>query len=493
MIVKRAEGGQWLVNGRAVMPPHGADESTFVLELALQEAGGRTPLPVEVHEAGGVLHLVVRADGSVASHSEGTITPTVLGWLRPAGAIEVRAVLRTAPADALMEGKERAMSDAYSARAVFEGGDRAAGYLEEAAEPVRPAVIPPKPIASPPAVTVAAGPVSVGASVGVPEVVPGARAVSVEELGALGAGDAPVRARAGFLGVLAQLGLPVRAGVGERRRAEAAALMARYEAVIRQTTWTRPVSVLVADKKGGVGKTTCAVGIASAIASIRGGGLAVLEVSDDPGSLTFRTEGSPRRGVGELVRDLRAITNRGQLSGYTAPQTSFASVIGSVGHRPPLTREDVVGMSSVVDEYFEIRVMDSGNQPSSPAFQGAIECADVLVVPLLNAGDAAAAAIQTLEALRAQGPKARSLADNAIVIRLTDGQREIPEIRDHITALLEQAGITDVYEIPFDDHLADRGQITWGRCAPSTRAAFTAAAAGVVCALQAADQPIQNY
>ena len=255
---------------------------------------------------------------------------------------------------------------------------------------------------------------------------------------------------------------------------------------IRQATWTRAVSVLVANRKGGVGKTPTALCLGGILAAIRGGSVAIVEVSDDPGALNFRAEGSPTLGLGELLRDIDSITSAGQLAGYTAPQTSFASVIGSVGRRDRLTRDEVVAAAALVDEFYGIRVMDSGNQPTSSAFQGAVETADVLVVPLLNAGDAALEALALLDELHRAGGHAAELARRAIIVRLTDGRPEAAHVTERIGRLLDRAKPAAVYEIPFDPHLAERGQITVEKLAPATAAAFTRLAAGVVDVLKTA-------
>jgi MinD-like ATPase involved in chromosome partitioning or flagellar assembly len=295
-----------------------------------------------------------------------------------------------------------------------------------------------------------------------------------------------IPASTGFRGLLVRAGVRVGPGRAERARREEASVRIRDEEVIRQATWTRAVSILVANRKGGTGKTPIALLLGGILASIRGGSVAILEVSDDPGALTFRAEGTPARGLGELVRDVQQITSAGRLAGYTAPQTSFASVIGTVGHRPRLTGEDVIAVSRVVDEFYSIRVMDSGNQPSSSAFHGAVTTADALVVPVLNAGDAVLEAVATLEEMGAAGGKAAELAERAILLRLTDGRPEHPQVRERIDRIIESMHLSQVHEIPYDRHIAERGQLTLAKLQPATAAALTAATSGVIRTLQTA-------
>ncbi|MGW4928625.1 MinD/ParA family ATP-binding protein [Agromyces sp. NPDC004153] len=306
----------------------------------------------------------------------------------------------------------------------------------------------------------------------------------LEDLSITAPADSPALATRGLRGVLARVGIRVAPSATEQAALDLAALQLEHERIIRQATWTRAVGVLVANRKGGVGKTPVSLLLGGVLAAVRGGSVAIVEVSDDPGALAFRAEGNPQRGIGELVRDVGTIRTAGQLAGYTAPQTSFASVIGSAGRRPRLAGEDVTRVANVVDHYHAIRIMDSGNQPSSSAFQGAIQTADALVIPVLNAGDAVLEAVALLDELHTDGGKAADLASNAIIVRLTDGRPEHPQVVDRINQIIDTTEVRAVFDVPYDSHIAERGQLTLDRLDPSTRRAFTAIAANVVSHLQ---------
>ena len=314
-------------------------------------------------------------------------------------------------------------------------------------------------------------------------------------LGRVGVATTPVIARRGIRGIFTRAGIRIRPGLAEQAELDREAKQTADEEIIRQATWTRAVSILVANPKGGVGKTPSAILIGGVLATVRGGSVCVVEVSDDAGSLTFRSEGNSRLGIGELVRDAGTITTAGQLAGYTAPQTSYASVIGtvtgsvigtgigSVGRRPRLSREDVVAAAMVIDQFYAIRIMDSGNQPSSPAFEGAIDTADALIIPLYNAGDAALEAVALLDSLTAVGGKSAQLAANAILLRLSDGRPENAEVVSRVDRILERSSAR-VFDIPYDLHIAERSELTLSALTQPTRRAFTSAAAGIVRVLQ---------
>lgn len=290
-------------------------------------------------------------------------------------------------------------------------------------------------------------------------------------------------ARQGGRGFLNRLGFHLAPGADEAEQIARTDALDAARTRIRQATWTRAASVLVANPKGGTGKTPIALLLGGALASIRGGSVAVLEVADDPGALAYRAEGNPRLGVGDLVRDAARIRTAGQLAGYTAPQTSFAAVIGSTGLRSRLDADAVAAIVHVIDEYYAVRVMDSGNQPTSTAFQGALDAADVLVVPIVNAGDSTLEAMRMLDGMKAAGGHAKELAEQAIIARVTDGRPEHRAVAAEISRIIAAAGVGTVCDLPYDPHIAERGQITLARLQPDTITAFTHLADAVVASM----------
>ncbi len=131
-------------------------------------------------------------------------------------------------------------------------------------------------------------------------------------------------------------------------------------------------------------------------------------------------------------------------------------------------------------EFYKIRVLDTGNDATSAAFLAAVEAADVLVIPVMGAADSAEHALRLVEGLREGDAHARELAASAIAVRLVDGRTEYPEIVERVDESLAQAGVRRLFTIPYDQHIADRGELTLSRLRPATRDAFTFAAAAVI-------------
>jgi len=395
--------------------------------------------------------------------------------------------------------------------AVFAGARRAAGYVEgedtlhgaeaalarsaararNQAHPVpydegpsveaTPAVTVLEPVLTPPA---PAGPTQRGTIADALNIQPNPDALIAQLNDALTGAQKTVASR-GVRGMLAKVGMKLAPNSAEIAWLEAADEQRRHEETVRQATWTRAVGVLVANPKGGTGKTPVSLLLGGTLATIRGGSVAILEVSDDPGALTFRAEGKPQRGLGELVPAVTSVRSVGQLAGYTAPQTSYASVIGSVGRRPRLSADDVRATAHLIDEFYGIRVMDSGNQLSSSSFEGAVETADTLVIPVLNAGDAVLEALALIDALR-ETARGEDLVRRAVIVRMTDGRPEHPQVMERINRIITGAGVFRVLSIPYDAHIAERGQLTLAKLTPATRRAFIAVAASVVESLQLA-------
>lgn len=277
-------------------------------------------------------------------------------------------------------------------------------------------------------------------------------------------------------------------GPAEAAARREAAELAVCEMIIRQAGWPKgAVAATVANKKGNSAKTPVTIAVGGTIASVRGGGVALLEVPDDPGQLAGRSEGAQHRGVGELVQAAGRIQTKAQLEGYAVPQTSFAHTFGSSPvRRAPLTRESVHAVSELIDQFYTLRVMDSGNVYTSSAFTGAMETSDALVVPMMNATDSMGEAVELFEYLREhQDPHFRALADRAIVVRVSDGRPEL-KVERLVKDFQARTGISDerMFTLPFDAHLAERGPITLAKLAPATKSALLRISAALIVQLQ---------
>lgn len=269
--------------------------------------------------------------------------------------------------------------------------------------------------------------------------------------------------------------LHLRASQAEQAHLEA-------ERLVRQTRWARSVNVLVANKCGGVGKTTSSLILSGILAQLRGGSVATFEASDAPGSLDKRAEGAAGRGMGELVREAGSVQTAGGLGGYVSSQTSLADVIGSSSDRPILTGGDVIAVRTILDRHYRMTVADSGNSPHSDAHSRALETADVLVIPTLLTSVSVLDALAALQAAAERGPKGRALAERAVVVVNHDGRPEpaAAAAREQLQQLVAAHPGVVVLEVPYDSHINAGGQISLAFLTTTSRHAWTQVAAAVV-------------
>lgn len=286
-----------------------------------------------------------------------------------------------------------------------------------------------------------------------------------------------VRARWGWRGLMVRASgglVRLRPGPVEQRFLD-------DERVIRQATWSRAVNILVGNKTGAVGKTTSSIVLAGVLGRVRGGATAAFEVADATGALEKRAEGSPARGMGELVRAAEHVASAGELAGYAAPQTSLAHIIGSTQDRPVLTGQDVQAAREVLDRYYRVTVADSGNNPHSDAFAAAVETADVLVVPTLLSSVAVLDAFDLLDVVSRRGAQGARLAESAVVVINHDGRPEDKDAarraREQLARLCEVIPTVDVLEVPYDAHIGRGGEITLGSLSRDSARAWTRVAA----------------
>ncbi len=259
-------------------------------------------------------------------------------------------------------------------------------------------------------------------------------------------------------------------------------------ATISRATWPRGVNVAVLNGKGASGKTPATLILAGILGQVRGGSVLAWEATEVTGTLSLRAEGTPDRGLGELLTDLDRIHSAGNLAGYTAPQTSHADVLASIGPRWSLSWGDVLRVRQVVDRYYRMTITDTGNNPAHEAYRAALHTADVIVVPVLPSIDALAGLEQVGEVLRAAGghvSAADGLASRVVVILGHDGGPENPKVADAVRERLDSLKLP-VVEVPYDATIRDGGAITLAALSEKSSRAWTLAAAAVVTALKTA-------
>lgn len=242
---------------------------------------------------------------------------------------------------------------------------------------------------------------------------------------------------------------------------------------IRGTRWPRSVRIVVANDKGGVGKTPAALILGGMIAE-QGRTVVVWDAADARGTLTERGEGAPTRCVSEVEAEPGEYRVPGTIGGVTAKQSSFADVLGSLTDRE-FGADSIERVTWSLDRTYQVQVADTGNVPHSPAFGRVIELADMLLVPTTVTADSVKKAVRLLERLQGTG-----LTTHAVVAVMRYGGPETPGLLPQLPDIFAGAGVGAVIQIPFDAHIAKGTTINTRSLTRPSRLAWTRVATAVI-------------
>jgi MinD-like ATPase involved in chromosome partitioning or flagellar assembly len=271
--------------------------------------------------------------------------------------------------------------------------------------------------------------------------------------------------------------------------------VAEREAISRiQRTFARPMTVVVIQPKGGGGKTPTTICLSSAFGTYRGGYVVGWDDNETRGTLAVRVTNRDEQQttVWDLLSDLsvfeRFDARVGDLAHYVRPQAAHFDALVSddnPGNMAQIGEDEYQRLHTVLQRFYRLIVVDTGNNVRSPNWQAAVNSADLVVVVSTYQRDVGYSASWVLDHLAQTGRE--ELATNAITV-LTAADPTID--RQVRTQLLEhfERRTRAVTEIPYDEALAHGGPIRWDDLSSESRAAWTQAGAIVVDALVEQDR-----
>ena len=237
-------------------------------------------------------------------------------------------------------------------------------------------------------------------------------------------------------------------------------------------------SVAVLSMKGGVGKTTTTVGLGSTIATMRGDRVIAVDANPDLGTLAQRGPDQVRSTVRDLLAD-RRITRYSDVRRHTSQSTSRLEFLGSA--RDPAVSEafsetDYRNVHEVLDRFYNVVLTDCGTGLTHSAIQGVLNAASALVVVASPAIDSARSALATLDWLEHHG-FGYLAAHTSVVVNSPwagDTSVDVPQLTQFF-----RGRVQNVVVVPYDDHLAEGGEIRLERLNRKTRSAYTALASAM--------------
>ena len=284
-----------------------------------------------------------------------------------------------------------------------------------------------------------------------------------------------------------------KAGAEElRRRADIAGI---------QRIYSRPMMVMVAQPLGGVGKTTCSIGLGSTFGRHSALQTLVWDNNETMGTLGVRTSSNDStRTVWDLLRALgsfeRIEARKGELSFYTRHQgnNSFSVLVSDEDpdRMKQIGVEEFNRLHAVLTRFYDTIIVDTGNNTRSANWLAAIDVADQLVIPTTLKRNAVVSALRMIEQLESMSehtgdPRYKELIANAVVL-VTQGGRASSAANER--AELRKAlhdTVRAVIDVPYDKALDTGSIIDWQLVGSPVRRAFERAAAAIADGLHSVD------
>ena len=197
-----------------------------------------------------------------------------------------------------------------------------------------------------------------------------------------------------------------RATGGLLRFGESAAEMRRRDLINRVRT---PVAgghhrVAVLSLKGGVGKTTTAVGLGATLATLRGDRVIAIDANPDRGTLSDKVRLETAATIRDLLNERDQVSRYADVRAFTSQAPSRLEVLASdrdPGVSVAFGADDYCDAARVLEHFYSICITDCGTGLLHSAMSGVLQLADQIVLVSSPSVDGARSASATLDWLEA--------------------------------------------------------------------------------------------
>jgi MinD-like ATPase involved in chromosome partitioning or flagellar assembly len=263
---------------------------------------------------------------------------------------------------------------------------------------------------------------------------------------------------------------------------ESAANLRRQDLINRVRT---PVTgghhrVAVMSLKGGVGKTTVAVGLGATLASLRGDRVIAMDANPDRGTLSDKVRLETAATVRDLLNERSAITRYADVRQFTSQALSRLEILASdrdPGISIAFSADDYREVSRLLEHFYSIAITDCGTGLLHSAMSGILDLADHIVLVSSPSVDGARSASATLDWLEAH--QYTDLVRSAVVVMSTIRPRskstvDLDRLEAHFASRCR-----DVIRIPYDAHLEEGSEVDLDLMSTATQDAYLALAATI--------------
>ena len=267
---------------------------------------------------------------------------------------------------------------------------------------------------------------------------------------------------------------------GLLRLGESAADMRRRDLINRVRT---PVAgghhrVAVLSLKGGVGKTTTAVGLGATFATLRGDRVIAVDANPDRGTLSDKVRLETAATVRDLLNERDQVRRYADVRAFTSQAPSRLEVLAS--DRDPAVSvafgaDDYCDAARVLEHFYSICLTDCGTGLLHSAMSGVLALADQIVVVSSPSVDGARSASATLDWLEVHN--CGDLVRNGVVVLSTIRPKskstvDLDRLEHHFAARCRA-----VARIPYDAHLEEGAEVDLELLSAETADAYLTLAA----------------
>ncbi|SLF30663.1 ATPase [Mycobacteroides abscessus subsp. bolletii] len=255
-------------------------------------------------------------------------------------------------------------------------------------------------------------------------------------------------------------------------------------------------TIMVANLKGGAGKTTVAYLLSSVLGRVRGGTVLAWDNNENRGTLAYRSpiEANTTNTAIDLLHEMSFFENSGQtaeLINFVRPQGENKFDLLASQHqgsdKPVINGEGFISLHNLLRSFYRMMIIDTGNASNASTWQAAAATADEMVIVCSNAEDSAQTAAETIDALIKKGYQEKVENSVAVIIdsaknkdrtKAKADKERLERIQNHLAQ-----HVRAVHVLPWETSLENGGAIEWDKLTPKTHRALIDVSASVVAGL----------
>jgi MinD-like ATPase involved in chromosome partitioning or flagellar assembly len=238
--------------------------------------------------------------------------------------------------------------------------------------------------------------------------------------------------------------------------------------------------VAVLSLKGGVGKTTTAVGLGSTLAWLRSDRVIAVDANPDRGTLGDKLRLETAATVRDLLNEEDQVRRYADVRAYTSQAPSGLEVLAS--DRDPtvsvaFSDKDYEDVAWILERHYSVCITDCGTGLLHSAMAGVLRLADQIVLVSSPSVDGARSASATLDWLAAH--QYGNLVRGAVVVLSAIRPRsrsmvDLGRLERHFAARCRS-----VVRVPYDAHLEEGAEVDLGQLSRAAADSYLALAAEV--------------